>query len=255
MNIPPFIPLKELIKDSYHLHRELSKVYDQMPVTQCLRQARCCSLLPEMTFLEALQVISVMMSWAPSDRVNMIRKIVRNFFCNAAEINPCPFLQGSDCLIYPDRFFGCRAYGLWSRDYYLDLADKNRQGKQVLQQQWKKLGISLPGEVITFQVPYCSQVETDPPVVITDEMLSATSDRIEKLSRDMEPWDREFRENYFSDLSFFLAGLQFGAQEAVRLKFFIVQDMIQKGDRNRLNHLLNQVLDLLNEEAIPCFLI
>ena len=126
------------------------------------------------------------------------------------EISSCPFLQGNDCLVYPDRFFGCRAYGLWSRDYYQDLADKNRQGKKVLQQQWEKLGISLPEEVLSFQVPYCSRVETDSPVTVTDETLSTISDRIDTLSCDLEPWDREFRGNYFSDLSFFLTGLQFG---------------------------------------------
>ena len=248
MNDHPQIPLRELAQTSATLRQELKMVYDRLPDTRCLRQGRCCLLLPEMTFLEALQVISAMRSWPPSNRINIMRKMVRYFFGNATEITSCPFLQGSDCLIYPDRFFGCRAYGLWSKDYYQDLADKNRQGKLFLQQQWENLGIPLPEKVVTFEVPYCFQVETAPPVKITDGYLSAASDRIEKLSQDLGPRDREFRETYYSDLSFFLAGLQFGSQEAVRLKFFITRDKIQKGDQNLLDQTLRRLVDPFSEE-------
>jgi hypothetical protein len=248
MNDDPQIPLLELVQTSATLRRELKTVYDRLPDTRCLRQGRCCSLLPEMTFLEALQVISAMMASPPPNRINFMRKIVRYFLGNATEITSCPFLQGSDCLIYPDRFFGCRAYGLWSKDYYQALVDKNRQGKLFLQQQWENLGILLPEKVVTFEVPYCLQVETSPPVKITDGHLSAASDRIEKLSQDLGPCDREFRETYYSDLSFFLAGLQLGSQEAVRLKFFITRDKIQKGDRNLLDQALGRWIDPFSEE-------
>jgi hypothetical protein len=238
----PF-PLKEIVHSSAPLRRELKTVYHRVPATRCLRQVRCCALLPEVTFLEALPVVRAMMSWPPRDRINVMRKIIHYFFCNAVEIGFCPFLQGKDCLIYPDRFFGCRAYGLWSREYYQKLAAITRQNKRFLQTQWENLGISLPEEVLTFEVPYCSRVETDPPVMISDEMLSAASDRIENLSGELNSRDREFREIYFSDLSFFLTGLQFGSQDAVRLKYFITRDMIQKGDSARLNLVLDRVMD------------
>ena len=239
--------LKEIAQTSASLRRELKTVYDLLPTTKCRRQVRCCFLLPEMTFLEVLQVIRAMESWPPAERLQVIRKIARYFFVNALEISSCPFLQGRDCLVYPDRFFGCRAYGLWSRGYYQSLADQNRQGKLFLQQQWKKLGISLPEEVLSFEVPYCSRVEIDPPGIITDEKLSAASDRIEKLSGELKPWDREFREIYFSDLSFFLTGLLFGSQEAVRLKYFITRDIILNKDRKRLDQVLSQVADPFSE--------
>lgn len=246
MNSP--FPLQELVETSSSLRRELKTVYDLLPVTKCRRQVRCCSLLPEMTFLEALQVLRVILSWPPSDRFNAISKLVRYFFCNALEISSCPFLQGQTCLIYPDRFFGCRTYGLWSGDYYRNLADQNRQGKRILRQQWENLGISLPGEVLSFEIPYCSRVETEPPVEISDEMLSAASDRIDALSRVLNPWDREFRGNYFSDLSFFLTGLQFSPREALRLKYFITRDIILDKDWTRLDQALSRVTDLFRKE-------
>lgn len=242
--------ITELIQKASPLRRELKTVYDRLPATRCLRQTRCCSLLPEMTFLEALQVIGEMALWMPSDRKTLLKKMARTFFCNATEINPCPFLEKSDCLIYPDRFFACRAYGLWSGNYYQELAERNRRGKLFLQHQWENLGVSLPEEVLSFQVPYCSRVETEPPAGITDEELSAASDKIDRLSGDLGFQDREFRETYFSDLSFFLTGRQFGLREAVRLKFFIVRDIIQKGDRSRLDHTLNRVTDQLFEQQL-----
>ena len=237
------IPLRDLIQSSAVLHRGLEKVYDLLPVTQCRRQLRCCSLLPEMTFLEALGAMEVMRTWPSTERARILKKLVRYFFCNALEISTCPFLRERECLIYTDRFFGCRAYGLWSRDYYQKLADQNRQGKKILRQQWEKLGITLPGKVLSFGVPYCPQVKTDPPVEISDERLSAAWEKIESLSGGLNPWDQEFRERYFSDLSYFLAGLQFGAHEAVRLKFFIVRDIIQRRDRLRLERALSRVTD------------
>ncbi|MBI4763835.1 MAG: hypothetical protein HY787_04440 [Deltaproteobacteria bacterium] len=243
-NKPFQIDLRKLIQNSASLRRDLQKIYDRIPATRCLRQGQCCSLLPEMTFLEALQALSVLESRPLSDRINVTQKMVRYFLGNAMEISSCPFLQGRDCLIYQDRFFGCRAYGLWSGVFYQNLADQNRQGKRVLQQQWEKLGISLPAEVLSFKIPYCSQVETDPPLEISDEMLSAASDRIENLSGEMNPWDQEFRGKYFSDLSFFLTGLQFGPQEAVRLKYFITKDIIQKADRSLMDQVLSRVKDL-----------
>jgi hypothetical protein len=243
INNPSPISLKKLVDTSSPLRRELKTIYDLLPSTKCRRQVRCCSLLPEMTFLEVLQVISVMGSWQPSDRIIIIRKLVRYFFCNAVEISSCPFLQAKDCLIYPDRFFGCRAYGLWSREYYQDLAAESRQNKLLLKQQWENLGISLPGEVLSFEVPYCSRVETGPPVMITDKILHGAWEKIENLSGELNPWDREFRENYFSDLSFFLSGLQFGRQEAVRLKYFITRDIIQEKGWTRLDEAISRVTD------------
>ena len=250
MNQSRQMSITELIRETVSLRRELRMVFDRLPATRCLRQTRCCSLLPEMTFLEALQVISELTLWRPSERKNLLTRMARTFFCNAAEIIPCPFLQGSDCHIYPNRFFACRAYGLWSENYYQELAERNRLSKRFLQQQWENLGLSLPEEVLSFQVSYCFRVKTEPPAPITDEELSASSDKIEHLSGNLDFFDREFRETYFSDLSFFLTGLQFGLREAVRLKFFIVRDIIQKGDRSRLEHTLNRVTDRIFEQTL-----
>ena len=240
--------LQKLINSSAPFRPQLEEIYTQLPATVCRRRTHCCSLLPEMTLLEALQAIAYLVRLPEDLRKDLLERILLYFFLNPVEIRTCPFLQDRDCLIYRVRFFGCRAYGLWSKDYYEEWSRENRQSKDPLQQEWKKLGVSLPAEVSHFQVPYCHRVKPEPPAASNDQVLFHLSERIENLSWELGPQHREFREQTFSDLSFFLAGLQFGTLEAVRLKFFIVRDMIQKGDRSRLDGVLNQLTDPFPKE-------
>jgi hypothetical protein len=239
--------LKKLIGDSDPQRRELQKIYTRLPQTNCRRQTRCCSLLPEMTLLEILQVFDKMGQMPPSLRMDLFKQLIHYFFVNPAKLSACPFLKGHDCLIYPDRFFGCRAYGLWSRGYYQDLAEHSRQTKGHFRHQWGKLGVTLPKEVFDFQVPYCSLVKPDSLMPINDEILLRAWDDIENQSQVLNAAHHFFKTSYLSDLSFLLAGLTFGLMKAVHLKFLIVQDLVQKGSSDRLDQLINQCTDLLAE--------
>ncbi|MBA4393164.1 MAG: hypothetical protein C0407_06400 [Desulfobacca sp.] len=239
--------LKKLITESNPQRGKLVETYTRLPQTRCRRQTRCCSLLPEMTLLEALQVFEKMGQMSPSFRMGLIKQTIRYFLVNPVEITSCPFLKGQDCLIYPDRFFGCRAYGLWSGSYYQKLIEYSRQAKRHSQLQWEKLGVTLPKEVIEFQVPYCSLVKSDPLNPLDDEFLLRAWEDIENQSQVLHPGHLLFKNSYLSDLSFLLAGLTFGFMKAVHLKFQVVQDLIQKKDSERLDQLINQCTDLLSE--------
>jgi hypothetical protein len=233
--------LKKLFRDSFPQRRELITAYDFIPPTRCRRQTRCCSLLPEITLLEGMQVMKRLIDWPGRKRTALIKKIVRYFFLNPVKITTCPFLQDRDCLIYRDRFFGCRAYGLWSKDYYQDLVEKNQQVKQVTRQLWERMGVALPEEVIHFQVPYCSRVEPLSPA--GDEDLLKVSERIEALSLKLDPWHQGFKETYFSDFSFLVSGLCLGVTESVGLKFNLVRHITQTGNPERLDQILEGLPD------------
>jgi hypothetical protein len=163
---------------------------------------------------------------------------------NSAEISPCPFLRGADCLIYEDRFFGCRAYGLWSTDQYERQAGRSRQAKEYTRLQWEHLGVELPRHVLEFQVPYCPHVEVAGDVAVEDRLLIEAQDRVETLSRNLGPWHEVFRATYFADLSFLLASLAFGLREAVATKFSVVRDLVRGGDKRRLAALVEAVADM-----------
>lgn len=241
--------LKGFLRQSFNERQELKKLYEQLPVTRCRRRAHCCSLLPEITLIEALSIIEWLHNLSYDMRMHISRKIVGYFFLNPVEIIKCPFLDGKECLIYQERFFGCRAYGLWSREYYENLAGRNRQAKTYIRMQWEKMGVSLPQEVVEFQVPYCPHVEIQDTISVNGEQLMHVFGQIEDLSEKFSQWHHLFHQMYFSDLSFFLASLFYGTSEAVRLKFTIVSDIVKKANRAGLNEMVKKIPDIIAELA------
>lgn len=239
--------MKELLQNSTPLLQKLNTTYALLPPTRCRRQTYCCSLLPGTTLVEALAAIKCLTDMAPAIQKKLVQKIIKYFFLNPVEISACPFLKDQDCLIYDVRFWGCRTYGLWSQAYYEKLAGQDRQAKVHRQQQWKNLGVSLPPKVVDFQVPYCRHVEIPEDRDLDDKMLLQVSEKIETLSQQLSHRDQSFRQQYHSDLSFLLSTLMFGFTEAIKLKFSVVRDMINTGNSNRLDHIINELPDLLTE--------
>ena len=235
------------MKDSDPMLQELQGAYALLPDTRCRRRTHCCTMLPEVTLIEALAAIKQLTNDASAVREKLLKNIIRYFFLNPVEITSCPFLKDQDCLIYEHRFFGCRAYGLWSQEHYETLALRDRQAKVHFQKQWKNMGISLPRDVIEFQVPYCPFVETDPLSDVNDAMLLDVSDSIESISEGHLRWHHLFAQRYFSDLSFLLASLAFGFTDVVRMKLEVVSDMVNTGKREKLNKVFNTLPDLLAE--------
>ncbi len=238
--------LKELLGSSSTKRRELRQAYHELPETECMRNARCCTLLPDTTLLEALVAVHRLMDMPSASRHDIIRGIVRYFFLNPAEIMSCPFLVNRDCVIYGDRFFGCRAYGLWSEAFYCQLSQRTRDAKRYVRDQWTRLGVVLPQEVTGYEVPYCEHVKISGSRSCTDEMLLSLSRNIEEWSGSFAPWHQLYPGMYFSDLSFLVTALVFGVHEAVNLKFRIVSDVVKTGIRDRLTASLEQVHDIFS---------
>jgi hypothetical protein len=238
--------LKELLGNSAPKRGELRKTYREFPETECMRNARCCTLLPDTTLLEALVAVHRLMDMPSAIRHDIIQGIVRYFFLNPVEIMSCPFLVNRDCMIYGDRFFGCRAYGLWSMAFYRQLSQRTRDAKRYVRDQWTRLGVVLPQEVTGHEVPYCEHVKISGGGSCTDERLLSLSGNIEEWSGNFPPWHQFYQGMYFSDLSFLVTALVFGVHEAVNLKFRIVSDLVKTGICDRLTASLEQVPDIFS---------
>jgi len=206
-------------------------------------------MLPEVSLIEALTAIQLLTETDLLLRHQLVRDIVHYFFTNPVMITSCPFLHGHDCLVYQNRFFGCRAYGLWSQNYYDSIAGPSRKAKERLRQQWHNLGITLPRQVVEFQVPYCRNVTTDKDGTFTTEQLVHTADTIETLSGQLGEWHQLFHRQYFADLSFLITSLFFGVTAAVQLKFSVVRDLITMGDRTRLDKIIDELPDIFAAPA------
>ena len=239
--------IKKLLQNSVHLLQELKETYALLPSTRCRRKTHCCSMLPEMSLVEALAVIKRLLDMPSAMRRQFEQNIVSYFFLNPVEITSCPFLEGQDCLIYEDRFFGCRAYGLWSQEYYEKLTASVRRAKIHLREQWKDLGLSLPSKVVDFKVPYCTYVEIDDHAFIDDRMLINISDTIEAISGRLSQRHQSFSKIYFSDLSFLLSSLTFGLAESIQMKFAVVKDIITTGNMTGLEKIIDELPDLCSK--------
>ena len=237
--------IQELLAESKDQRFALMEAYAHLPHTRCRRQTYCCSLLPEMSLLEALSAIQRLLEMKSEQRSWMSKRLIRYFLLNPVEILRCPFLESNSCLIYPTRFFGCRAYGLWSKKHYRKKAEQSRQAKTLNQRQWQRLGVSLPQEVVDFNVDYCPYVEWDGNTEVDDTFLLNTFDTIETLSEQLLPWHNTFHHQYFSDLSFLLASISFGLQRAVQLKFEVVRHVLLTGDKGRVRQLIDKHDDFL----------
>ena len=236
--------IKKLLQNSLHQLQELKETYALLPSTRCRRKTNCCSMLPEMSLVEALAVIKRLLDMPSAMCRQFVQKIVNYFFLNPVEITLCPFLEGRECMIYEDRFFGCRAYGLWSQEYYERLMDGARRTKIHLREQWNNLGLSLPSKVVDFQVPYCKDVEIDGNAFVDDRMLQNISDTIEAISSRLSHQHQSFSQVYFSDLSFLLSSIAFGLEESIKIKFTVVKDIITTGNMTGLEKIIDELPEL-----------
>lgn len=239
--------LKELLRSSVLQREQLGNTYLLLPKTKCHRRTDCCAMLPEMTLLEALDAVHRLTGLPPVLRMRVLRNIVRYFLINPVEITSCPFLENQDCLVYENRFFGCRAYGLWSPEYYGKIAERSRQAKSSIQKQWRDLGVSLPQNVISYNMPYCSNVKRADHRELNDNTLLGAAIVIENLSQRFLSWHELFHGKYFSDLSFFITSLIFGVTGSVQMKFTVVRDIVNNGNRQLLNKIIAEVMDPLGK--------
>jgi Fe-S-cluster containining protein len=230
--------VNNLLKSKISELDELEAIYSRLPDTQCLRKTRCCSMLPEATLLEVLAVFKRLGSMPEGQRRGIFARIIEYFFINPARITACPFLAETRCTIYEDRFFGCRAYGLWSTQHYNQMAGYNRKAKLSLERQWRKMGIALPDDVLDFQVPYCLDVEVLSDAVVGDSGLMQISHEIADLSARLSPWHGIFNQQYVADLSFLTATIAYGIQSALRTKVDIVRQLVSTVNRTRLDQIL-----------------
>lgn len=240
--------VKELVIKAIPQLQELKKTYSLLPKTICSRRVECCSMLPEISFLEALSALNQLMYMEPGKRVYISKKISRYFFLNPVEITLCPFLEKNDCIIYDNRFFACRAYGLWSKEYYEQISERSHDIKNQIRKLWGRMGITLPQEVMDFQVPYCTNVKTEGSVNIDDKLILQVEGNIKILSQQFPKEHHLFGQMYFSDFSFLFVSFIFGVDKAVSLKFFIVNDIVKTGNRARLDDTMREIFDIFGEK-------
>ncbi len=202
----------------------LAAVYGALPATECAREGQCCSLLPPVQPVEMLAWLSALAQEEPKERRQEAAGLVSHFLQNAARRLACPWAREGACARYPQRFFGCRAYGLWSPAAYESRRRAALLAAQGVQRAWAGLGLSLPAEVCAPPPPYCRRVKPLGGGKPDDAALEKLEAELAALGRE-EPW-HEFLGRTGGDLGYLAAGLALGQEACLQAKVAVTRALL-----------------------------
>lgn len=235
-------PTPSLIQDATPQARllwpELAEALDGIPSTSCKRRGACCALLPQMTLTEATRLWARLEALPEAEQTRIRVRLVEYFFMNPLRIMGCPLAGDGACLVYADRPFGCRAYGLWSRWEYRRQVELGLPAKRQLLQAWSAIGVTLPRAVVEHRPSYCRnvQVVSGPPV--DDYMLKSIGRLVHALDDRLGTAADRFAETYFRDLGFVAAAGILGDETALRKKVAVVREYQELGCSPSLDDIL-----------------
>ena len=224
------------------LFENLQRLYQRLPETdcQCEQPGVCCTFLPEMTWMEAVQWIRLIQEQPADARTKILRKFLTFYLTNPLRPAGCPFLENGYCGIYESRPFACRAYGLWTPEFGKVRTQKSRQDRKALLQMWQKFGLELPPQAVEFEIDYCNQVCCTDAKSISDSQLMDILQQIYKLDQGLVELQTKFEGEYHSDFSLLIASLVLGYRKAVLGKFAVIKEMVQQGTEERLEQMLGK---------------
>ena len=220
--------------------QRLQEAYQRLPETscQCDEPGVCCTFLPEMTWIEALQWMHTLKYLQEPAQSNTLQKFVEFYLTTPIRRGGCPFLVDGRCSIYDFRPFACRAYGLWSYQIGDGRTQENRRSRQALVQSWQQFGVEIPSETVEFEIEYCDKVRCTAGKSISDTQLMEILEQIYWLDQKLPDLQTTFETEFHSDFSFLIASLVLGYRKAVLGKFAVVKEMVQQGSEERLEQML-----------------
>ena len=222
---------------------ELQAHYENLPATgcHCEKPGVCCAYLPQMTLIEALQWFDIIRHLPDQERVESIRRFMRFYLTNPVHHSGCPFLNQGICGIYKYRTYACRAYGLWSRRIGDSRTENSRRERSGLLEQWQRLGLELPAEMVEFEIDYCDRVECIRQPAVSDDKLIEILEKIYILDQNFPSFQKTFEEAFHSDFSLLMASMVLGFRKALLVKFAVIKEIVQQGSSKRLEDMLAKV--------------
>lgn len=192
-------------------------MYGRLPVTTCQRRGICCGLLPPVQHIELLVWLLEFLQLPREEAALQANKLVEHFLFNAAQRRQCPWLEPGSCNIYNRRFFGCRAYGLWSPQAYEQRRSGSVEASRRTAQAWASMGVELPADILAPGPDYCLAVQ---PLkghnTIDDSELDRQEDNLAAMTQDL-PGSDIFTQ-WGGDISYAVAWLVLGPQTALEMK-------------------------------------
>lgn len=224
----------------------LQELYRRLPETECRCETPgvCCAFIPEMTALEALGWLRLVLDLPAARHLETVRRFVAFYLTNPMRHSGCPLLGEGYCSAYEQRTFACRAYGLWSLKTGRQRTAESREGKRTLLEAWKRYGVELPPERVVGEMDYCDRVRCRSRKPLRDEGLMSVLESVYRLSCRLDGLQQRFETQYHSDFSFLITALALGPKKAVLGKFAVIKELVRSGGEERLEKLLARVKPL-----------
>lgn len=246
-------PWLHAVEAAEPLLQELQARYRRLPETRCHCDTPgvCCAFIPEMTALEALGWLRLIVERPDPQQAEILRRFVSFYLTNPVRHAGCPLLLDGRCTAYDQRTFACRAYGLWSRRLGRRRTSENREKKGELLRAWKRYGITLPPDRVVSEMDYCEQVRCGSDDPLDDDALIACLESVYSLSCRLDGLQQRFESEYHSDFSFMMAVFTLGPKKAVLGKFAVIKEMVRSGGERRLAKMLEMVKPLSDPPPLP----
>lgn len=211
----------------------LTGIYAALPETNCARRGACCGLLPPMQPVEMLAWLCEQDQMDKETSGARAVDLARHFLLNAVRRLPCPWALEKSCARYEGRFFGCRVYGLWTREAYGPRRRQSIEAAWTVRRAWQSMGISLPTKVCAPPPPYCDQVEPVSGPLVDDEKLDELESDLAGLGHE-EPW-HGYLSQCGGDLSYLVAALALGWQECLQAKVEVTRALLAGEEKSAEN--------------------
>lgn len=168
---------------------DLNNIYGSLPQTSCERCGTCCTVPPPAYIVEYLNMFRYMKENLGDRIPEIVEKAIRFYFLELVDINlRCPFL-GEDklCMVYPARPLSCRGYGL-SRSDSVFLSPRNEM-EELARRYKEQHGITLPEEVVKFNLPECGSVKIIGEKKVSTDLLELAISYVARLESQLFPVD------------------------------------------------------------------
>ena len=142
------------------VERRLQAIYRDIPGFDCDRCGDCCFSCCETYFAEFAAIVTRMRGLDLAVQETLIPALVGYELLNLATLDKrCPFLETDDgCLIYDLRPLQCRFFGLYPESEYAEMLTATREQNQEVAKEFKRrYRLTLPKEVLEYDLKQCGQ--------------------------------------------------------------------------------------------------
>lgn len=220
------------------LPERLQAIYQQLPATTCQRRGDCCGLLPPAAPVEMLLFFDRLKEMSAGGRLALVVGLAQHFVRNAAERLACPWARTDSCADYANRFFACRAYGLWSPEGYARRSQGAREAQARVARAWAELGVTLDPTVLAPGPDYCRATKYLATAPLNDQVLGELEERLAGLTGGLEAAGELAACG--GDLSHLVARITLGQAQCLALKLAYTKAYLA-GDHHQVGRVLKQV--------------